>query len=90
MSKFDAEGALQIIETERITHSQWVPTMFIRMLKLPDDVRLRNDTSSMIMAIHAAAPCPADVKHQMIAWWGISSSNTTPAQRTMVSPASNS
>ena len=70
MSKFDAEGALQIIETERITHSQWVPTMFIRMLKLPDDVRLLNDTSSMIMAIHAAAPCPADVKHQMIAWWG--------------------
>ncbi len=70
MSKFDAEGALQIIEAEKITHSQWVPTMFIRMLKLPDDVRLQNDISSMSMAIHAAAPCPADVKHQMIAWWG--------------------
>ena len=70
MSKFDAERALQIIEAEIITHSQWVPTMFIRMLKLPEDIRSRNDISSMTMAIHAAAPCPADVKHQMIAWWG--------------------
>jgi fatty-acyl-CoA synthase len=70
MDRFKAEESLRIIEAERITHSQWVPTMFIRMLKLPDDERLRYDMSSMEMAVHAAAPCPADVKRQMIDWWG--------------------
>ena len=70
MKKFDAEEALQIIEKERITHSQWVPTMFVRMLKLPDDVRLKYDVSSQKCVLHAAAPCPIDIKIKMIDWWG--------------------
>jgi long-chain acyl-CoA synthetase len=70
MPKFDAEAALALIEAEQITHSQWVPTMFVRLLKLPADVRGRYSLSSMIMAVHAAAPCPIDVKRRMIEWWG--------------------
>ncbi|MEZ5550146.1 MAG: AMP-binding protein [Pseudomonadales bacterium] len=70
MAHFEAEFALQCIERYRITHSQWVPTMFVRMLKLPDEVRLRYDVSSLKCAIHAAAPCPIPVKEQMIEWWG--------------------
>jgi fatty-acyl-CoA synthase len=70
MERFDAREALRLIEAERITHSQWVPTMFIRMLKLPEAERTRYDTSSMVMAVHAAAPCPVEIKHQMIDWWG--------------------
>ncbi len=70
MPKFDAEAALALIEAERITHSQWVPTMFVRLLKLPEDVRRRYSLTSMTMAVHAAAPCPVDVKQRMIAWWG--------------------
>lgn len=70
MERFDAQDALRIIEAERITHSQWVPTMFIRMLKLPDEERLRYDMSSMAMAVHAAAPCPVEIKRRMIDWWG--------------------
>jgi fatty-acyl-CoA synthase len=70
MDKFDAERALSLIEHYRISHSQWVPTMFIRMLKLPDEVRRRYDLSSLRCAVHAAAPCPIDVKKAMIAWWG--------------------
>jgi acyl-CoA synthetase (AMP-forming)/AMP-acid ligase II len=70
MEKFDPEQALAAIETYRVTHSQWVPTMFIRMLKLPAETRARYDVSSMRYAIHAAAPCPAPVKEQMIDWWG--------------------
>lgn len=70
MERFDARDALRLIEAQRITHSQWVPTMFIRMLKLPEEERARYDTSSMVMAVHAAAPCPVDIKHQMIDWWG--------------------
>ncbi|MEM9493892.1 MAG: AMP-binding protein, partial [Myxococcota bacterium] len=70
MEKFDAEAALAAIEQYKITHSQWVPTMFVRMLKLPEDVRARYDTSSLQCAIHAAAPCPIPVKEQMIEWWG--------------------
>jgi len=70
MERFDAEAALAAIEHHRATHSQWVPTMFVRMLKLPDAVRTRHDVSSMQVAIHAAAPCPVDVKRQMIDWWG--------------------
>ncbi len=70
MEKFDPETYLALVERFRITHSQLVPTMFVRMLKLPDDVRGRHDTSSLQVAIHAAAPCPVDVKHAMIAWWG--------------------
>jgi len=70
MEKFDAEEALALIEKHKITHSQWVPSMFVRMLKLPETVRGRYDLSSLKVAIHAAAPCPIIVKEQMIAWWG--------------------
>lgn len=70
MERFDAEAALRYIERYRVTHAQWVPTMFVRMLKLPDDVRRQYDLSSMEIAVHAAAPCPIDVKEKMIEWWG--------------------
>ena len=70
MEHFEAERALRYIEQYRITHSQWVPTMFVRMLKLPEATRKRYDLSSLRCAIHAAAPCPIPVKEQMIAWWG--------------------
>lgn len=70
MEKFDALQALQLIERHKVTHSQWVPTMFVRMLKLPPDERAGFDLSSHRIAIHAAAPCPVDVKRQMIDWWG--------------------
>jgi fatty-acyl-CoA synthase len=70
MEQFDAARALRWIEQHRITHSQWVPTMFVRMLKLPEEVRARHDLSSMEVAVHAAAPCPVDVKRSMLQWWG--------------------
>ncbi len=70
MEHFDPEQYLALVEKHRITHTQLVPTMFSRMLKLPPDVRGRYDLSSLEIAIHAAAPCPAQVKEQMIAWWG--------------------
>lgn len=70
MEKFDPEQALKLIEEHRVTHSQWVPIMFIRMLKLPQEVRQAYDVSSMQYAIHAAAPCPIEVKEKMIEWWG--------------------
>jgi acyl-CoA synthetase (AMP-forming)/AMP-acid ligase II len=70
MEHFDAEAALKTIQTYRATHSQWVPTMFIRMLKLDQETRLSYDVSSLQCAIHAAAPCPVPVKEQMIEWWG--------------------
>jgi long-chain acyl-CoA synthetase len=70
MEKFDAEGALQAIEKYRITHSQWVPTMFHRLLSLPDALKQRYDLSTQKMAVHAAAPCPIPIKEAMIAWWG--------------------
>jgi acyl-CoA synthetase (AMP-forming)/AMP-acid ligase II len=70
MEHFDAEAALRLIEHHHISHSQWVPTMFVRLLKLPESVRSKYDLSSLKVAIHAAAPCPIPVKEQMIAWWG--------------------
>jgi len=70
MEHFEAEAALRAIERYRVTHSQWVPTMFVRMLKLPPETRAKYDTSSLKCAIHAAAPCPIPVKEQMIEWWG--------------------
>ncbi len=70
MEHFDPVRALELIQEHEITHSQWVPIMFIRMLKLPEEVRNRFDVSSMQMAIHAAAPCPIEVKEKMIEWWG--------------------
>lgn len=70
MEKFDPEQSLRLIQEHRVTHSQWVPIMFVRMLKLPEEVRSAYDTSSMQIAIHAAAPCPVEIKEQMIQWWG--------------------
>jgi acyl-CoA synthetase (AMP-forming)/AMP-acid ligase II len=70
MEQFDPEDALRLIEQHRVTHSQWVPTMFVRMMKLPDDVRTKYDLASHRCAIHAAAPCPVEVKRRMIEWWG--------------------
>lgn len=70
MDRFDAEKALEHIERYRVTHSQWVPTMLVRMLKLPAAVRTRYDVSSLQVAVHAAAPCPIEVKQQVIEWWG--------------------
>ena len=70
MEHFDAEDALRLIEEYRVTFGQFVPTMFVRMLKLPDEVRARFDVSSIEVAVHAAAPCPVTVKRQMIDWWG--------------------
>ena len=68
--KFDAEEVLRLIETHRVTHAQFVPTMFVRMLKLPEAIRRRYDVSSLRCVIHAAAPCPVDVKHSMMEWFG--------------------
>jgi fatty-acyl-CoA synthase len=68
--QFEAERALAAIQRYRATHSQWVPTMFVRMLKLPDQVRSAYDVSSMKVAVHAAAPCPVEVKQAMMDWWG--------------------
>ncbi|WP_169946140.1 acyl-CoA synthetase [Microbispora sp. H11081] len=70
MERFDPEEALALIERHRVTHAQWVPTMFIKMLKLPEEVRGRYDLSSLRCAVHAAAPCPVEVKERMMAWWG--------------------
>lgn len=70
MPRFDAETVLRLIESHRVTHAQFVPTMFVRMLKLPKAVRDQYDVSSLRCVIHAAAPCPVDVKHQMMAWFG--------------------
>ncbi|OBF67972.1 acyl-CoA synthetase [Mycobacterium sp. 852002-51971_SCH5477799-a] len=70
MRRFDAEAVLRLIETHRVTHAQFVPTMFVRMLKLPVAVRERYDVSSLRCVIHAAAPCPVDVKHRMMEWFG--------------------
>ncbi len=70
MERFDEELALRYIEQYDITVSQWVPTMFVRMLKLEEEARHRHDLSRHKRAIHAAAPCPVVVKRRMIEWWG--------------------
>jgi acyl-CoA synthetase (AMP-forming)/AMP-acid ligase II len=70
MRKFDAKAFLDLVATYRVTHSQVVPTMLVRILKLPDEVREAADVSSLVAIIHAAAPCPEDVKAAIIAWWG--------------------
>jgi len=70
MERFDPERYLELVQTYKVTHSQLVPTMFSRMLKLPDEVRRRYDLSSLEIAVHAAAPCPVQVKERMIEWWG--------------------
>lgn len=70
MDRFDAEVSLALIERYRVTHATWVPTHFVRLLKLPTDIRGRYDHSSLRAVIHAAAPCPVPVKQAMIDWWG--------------------
>jgi long-chain acyl-CoA synthetase len=70
MERFDAELALAYVEKYKVTCAQWVPTHFVRMLKLPPETRARYDLSSLKCVFHAAAPCPVPVKEQMIAWWG--------------------
>ncbi len=70
MERFEAERFLALVERERVTHSQVVPTMLVRALKLPEEDRLRHDLSSLQRVVHAAAPCPIDVKRKMIEWVG--------------------
>ena len=70
MDRFDAAWALELIERYRVTHTQMVPTMFVRLLRLPEEERNRFDVSSLRAVVHAAAPCPVDVKRQMIEWLG--------------------
>jgi long-chain acyl-CoA synthetase len=70
MERFDAARCLELIERHRVTHAQFVPTMFARMLKLPASERERYDVSSLRYVVHAAAPCPVAVKHAMLEWWG--------------------
>lgn len=69
-SKFDAEAALALIEKHHVTNAVMVPTMFIRMLKLPTEVRSRYDVSSLKWVTHTGAPCPAEIKRQLMEWWG--------------------
>jgi len=68
--RFDPEGTLAAIAEHRVTAGQFVPTMFVRMLRLDEQVRARYDVSTLRLAVHAAAPCPVEVKHKMIDWWG--------------------
>ena len=70
MDRFDPERALDLIERHRVTITHLVPTQFVRLLALPDEVRQRADTSSLRHVIHGAAPCAPDVKRRMIDWWG--------------------
>lgn len=68
--KFDAEGVLRAVQDHKVCIAQFVPTMFVRILALPDEVRKGYDMSSLKLAIHAAAPCPVEIKRRMIDWWG--------------------
>jgi len=70
MERFDPRQCLELIERYRVTHAQFVPTMFVRMLRLPESERMRHDQSSLRNVMHSAAPCPVAVKRQMIDWWG--------------------
>jgi long-chain acyl-CoA synthetase len=70
MEHFDAERYLELVQQHNVTHTQLVPTMFVRMLKLAPEIRTQYDVSSLRCAIHAAAPCPVPIKEQMIDWWG--------------------
>lgn len=71
MRRFDSARSLDLLASERITVSQWVPTMFVRLLRLPEEVRTApRDTSAHRVAFHAGAPCPIPVKRAMIEWWG--------------------
>ncbi len=69
-SRFEAEDLLALIESHRITHMHIVPTMFVRLLRLPPGTRARYDLSSLRFVVHGAAPCAPSVKAEMLAWWG--------------------
>ncbi len=90
MPRFDPERCLELIERFRVTAAQFVPTMFSRLLRLPDEVRIRYDLSSLRSAVHAAAPCPVEIKRAMLDWWGPVIweyySGTEGAGRTLVGP----
>jgi long-chain acyl-CoA synthetase len=70
MERFDAAGALALVEAERVTHTHMVPTMFHRLLSLPEDVRAAAAVSSLRYVVHGAAPCRVAVKQQIIEWFG--------------------
>jgi len=70
LPKFDAEDFLRTVEANQVDHIQMVPTMFVRLLKLPEEIRTKYDLSSLKNVVHAAAPCPPDVKRAIIEWWG--------------------
>jgi len=70
MDRWTPEDLLERVERYKVTHSHMVPTMFNRLLQLPDDVRLKYDVSSLRRMVHAAAPCPVETKRKMIEWWG--------------------
>jgi fatty-acyl-CoA synthase len=70
MEHFDPHDCLALIERHRVTHAQFVPTMFVRLLRLPEEERRQFDHSSLRYVVHAAAPCPVAVKHRMLEWWG--------------------
>ena len=70
MAKFDGEETLRLIEKHRVTTAYMVPTQFVRMLRLPEEVRQRYDLSSLQVVVHSAAPCPLEIKQQMMDWWG--------------------
>ncbi len=70
MERFDPRQCLELIERYRVTHAQFVPTMFVRMLRLPEAERMRYDVSSLRSVMHSAAPCPVAIKRQMLEWWG--------------------
>jgi long-chain acyl-CoA synthetase len=70
MARFDPEEFLRLVEEQQLTHAQVVPTMFVRLLELPEEVRSRYDLNSLKAVVHAAAPCPAHVKRRMIEWFG--------------------
>jgi acyl-CoA synthetase (AMP-forming)/AMP-acid ligase II len=70
MERFEAERTLDLIQRHHVTHATFVPTHFVRMLKLPADIRAQYDLSSLVAVVHAAAPCPVPVKQAMIEWWG--------------------
>jgi fatty-acyl-CoA synthase len=70
MERFDPAALLDLVAAHRVTHAQLVPTMFVRLLRLPAEVRAAADVSSLRAVVHAAAPCPPEVKRQMLDWWG--------------------
>ena len=70
MSRWDSEAVLRLVERHRITHTFMVPTMFHRLLSLPNEIRAKYDLSSLQLVIHGAASCPVSVKTQMMKWWG--------------------